>query len=207
MGRAFTLVDFENIQPTDLASLVQSDGEVLVFVGSNQSKVSIDLAMSMQALGSRAHYVKISGSGRNALDFHLAFHLGKLSAEHPGAGFTIISRDSGFDPLVTYMRQRGHVCRRVDEIQSAAASVAPRGDSTPKGQDVKVLPTSPIDRAKFVAEKLRTSTKPRTVARLNSMISTWFRKTLGQKELDAVLKALVSSKLITVDGEKVTYQL
>ena len=207
MGQTFTLVDYENIQPAGLVSLLSGSGGVLVFVGSNQPKVSIDLAMGMQALGSRAQYVKISGSGKNALDFHLAFHLGKLSAEHPGAGFTIVSRDSGFDPLVAYMRTLGHACRRVEDIQHAATSVSPQGASTPKVQELKALPTSPVDRANFVAAKLRTSTKPRTVARLNSMMSTWFRKSIDEKDLGAVLKALVSLKLIAIDGEKVTYKL
>lgn len=207
MARTFTLVDFENIQPTSLAALSGDDSGLLVFVGANQTKVPIDLAVSMQPLGSRAVYVKIAGTGRNALDFHLAFHLGKLSAEHPGADFTIVSRDAGFDPLVTYIQGLGHACRRVEEVRQPALPVAPSSNKQVAIQDGKALPTTAPDRARYVAEKLKSSTKPRTVDRLNSMVSTWFRKSLTQKELDAVLKALVSSKKITVDGQKVAYHL
>jgi hypothetical protein len=38
--------------------------------------------MALQALGSNGSYVKVSGHGRNALDFHIAYHIGKLSAAH-----------------------------------------------------------------------------------------------------------------------------
>lgn len=29
----------------------------------------------------RAEYIRISGNGSNALDFHIAFHIGELSAK------------------------------------------------------------------------------------------------------------------------------
>jgi hypothetical protein len=52
----------------------------------------------MQALGAKAQYVKISGNGSNALDFHIAFYIGHLGAVDPTAYFHIISKDAGFDP-------------------------------------------------------------------------------------------------------------
>lgn len=55
----------------------------------------------MQQLGADAQYIKIGGSGKNALDFHLAFYIGELSARDPEAYFNIVSKDTGFDPLVS----------------------------------------------------------------------------------------------------------
>ena len=53
----------------------------------------------------RASYLKISGSGRNALDFHIALP-GRACGRRPGASFHVISRDSGFDPLIRHLRER-----------------------------------------------------------------------------------------------------
>ena len=46
----------------------------MVFIGANQTKVTIEFASLLQQLGTRAQYLRISGNGRNALDFHIAFY-------------------------------------------------------------------------------------------------------------------------------------
>ena len=79
----YVLIDFENVQPANLGVLKHAGFKVLVFVGAQQTKVPFDLASAMQALGDAASYLKISGSGRNALDFHIACYLGELVAGEP----------------------------------------------------------------------------------------------------------------------------
>jgi len=99
------LVDFENVQPASLMALVSEPAfKVLVFVGASQTKIPFEFAASMQALGDNASYVKISGNGSNALDFHVAYYIGRLAAGDPTAYFHIISRDTGFDPLITHLK-------------------------------------------------------------------------------------------------------
>jgi hypothetical protein len=72
---------------------------VLVFVGSNLTKVPFYLASSLQTLGSNAEYVRTGGNGPNALDFHIAFYVGQLAWRDLNAYFHIVSKDTGFDPL------------------------------------------------------------------------------------------------------------
>jgi hypothetical protein len=67
------LIDFENVQPKNLEILKNHPFKIFVFVGANQTKVFFDLASTMQQFGDNAHYIKISGNGQNALDFHIAF--------------------------------------------------------------------------------------------------------------------------------------
>ncbi len=76
----------------------------MVFIGANQTKVPFEVAQAMQAMGSNAEYVKIAGNGSNALDFHIAFYIGQLAAADPTAFFHIISKDSGFDPLIAHLK-------------------------------------------------------------------------------------------------------
>ena len=53
----------------------------------------------MQALGDRANYVEIDGSGPNALDFHIAYYIGELATADPTGSFHVISKDKGSDPI------------------------------------------------------------------------------------------------------------
>ena len=73
MRTNYVLIDFENLQPELLEALDLEHFRVMVFMGANQSKVPVDFASQLQRLGTRAQYMRISGNGRNALDFHIAF--------------------------------------------------------------------------------------------------------------------------------------
>jgi PIN domain len=79
----YVLIDYENVQPTALTVLEQEHFKVIVFVGANQAKISFDVASAIQRMGTNASYIKISGNGPNALDFHIAFYVGQLSAAEP----------------------------------------------------------------------------------------------------------------------------
>lgn len=49
------LIDFENVQPSNLEVLQRHPFRVLVFVGAKQRKITFDLATALQALGDAAH--------------------------------------------------------------------------------------------------------------------------------------------------------
>jgi len=76
---SYIFIDFENVQPKDLALLRGRDFRVMIFVGATQAKLPTEFAIAVQALGPAAEYVQIEGSGRNALDFHIAYYLGHRS--------------------------------------------------------------------------------------------------------------------------------
>ena len=79
----YILIDYENVQPKALDLLNQEPFQVLVFVGANQTKISLETAVALQRFGARARYIQISGNGSNSLDFHIAFYIGQLSARNP----------------------------------------------------------------------------------------------------------------------------
>lgn len=57
---------------------------------------------ALQPFGADVESVQITGNGPSALDFDIAFYIGHLAQLHPGASFVIVSRDTGFDPLVKH---------------------------------------------------------------------------------------------------------
>ncbi len=106
MATQYVLIDFENVHPKNLELLTTHPFKVFVFVGASQTRVPFDLADSMQLLGNSARYIKISGNGQNALDFHIAYYVGELAGKDPDAHFHIISKDKGFDPLIKHLKGR-----------------------------------------------------------------------------------------------------
>jgi hypothetical protein len=81
-------------------------------------------------MGRRARYIEISGKGCNALDFHIAYYIGRIAAEEPGAVFRIVSKDTGFDPLVRHLTARGIACERMPALPGTVA-VKPAAKATP----------------------------------------------------------------------------
>ena len=77
MNKKIILVDYENIQNiNDLGKLSGYDFKILV--GNNQTKIPIEVVTSLQKYGETVTWLQVSGQGKNALDFFIAFFLGKF---------------------------------------------------------------------------------------------------------------------------------
>ena len=96
MRTNFVLIDSENVKPEYIEKLNHEHFRVVVFVGAHLTRLDFPTVKAVQALGVNGSYVQISSHGPSALDFHIAYYIGKLSAEHPNAYFHIISKDKGF---------------------------------------------------------------------------------------------------------------
>ena len=124
MNEQVFLVDLENVQKVDFAQLTKS-AHIKIFVGHLQPKLSTDLVQQALSLGSRFELVRIDGNGKNALDFHIACHLGEGICKYRKAEFVILSNDKGFDPLVRHLVARGFKCWRDGQARPAPAPRAP----------------------------------------------------------------------------------
>lgn len=196
MATNYVLIDFENVQPRNLELLTTHPFKVFVFVGANQSKVPFDLADSMQLLGNNAKYVKISGSGQNALDFHIAYYIGELAAKDPDAHFHIISKDKGFDQLIKHLESRKI---RIQREKDLAEIPLLRVSST----------TSSDEKISAIVKNLggRGQSRPRKVRTLENTINVLFTKKLDKSELSSLVKELQKRKLIVVNQGNVSYKL
>jgi hypothetical protein len=192
----YVLIDYENVQPDDIDTLQHEHVRVIVFVGPHQTKITFEKAAALQRMGTNAEYVRLSGSGANALDFHIAYYLGQLAAKDPTAYFHIISRDTGFDPLVKHLKERKLRACRVQTIGEIPL-LKP------------VDPKSPPDRLALIVADLqkRGAARPRTVATLSSTISAAFQKQLTAQEVGSLVSDLKKKGLVKVEGTKLTYNL
>lgn len=194
MRQNIILIDFENVQPESLSLLENDCFKVVIFVGANQTKIPFEIAASLQRMGENAEYVKIAGSGKNALDFHIAFHIGQLSEKNPTAYFQIISKDQGFDPLIQYLKSKKILSARLSSID-----------------EIPMLKTNkaklPNDRVQLYIEKLKEPnvSRPRTSKTLFNSINSFFQKQLSEQDIKIIINRMTEVKFINITNEKISY--
>jgi hypothetical protein len=194
MGTNFVLIDSENVRPEYIERLKHEHFRVVVFVGANLKRLDFSIVNAVQSLGSNGSYIQISSHGSNALDFHIAYYIGKLSAAHPDACFHIISKDTGFDPLIKHLKDQKISCSR-----SASVLEIPLVKSTEK-----LLTRQRA--ADFYKKRIASNkSRPATVRTLQSTILSHFHKALSGEEVAEVLEALTAAGSVVLNGKKVAY--
>ena len=196
MRTNYVLIDYENVQPTALAVLDQEPFQIIIFVGASQAKITFEVASALQSMGARAQYVKVSGNGSNALDFHIAFYMGQLAACEPDAYFHIISKDAGFDPLIQHLKSKKVRARRWCDVTDIPL--------------VKVVgATSLTEKLDVIIANLqqRGTAKPRTVKTLSGTINAIFQPGLSEAEVSSLIRELQKQGIVTITDTKVSYTL
>lgn len=198
MKTNYVLVDFENVQaqPEVGAQLADEHFRLILFMGTNQVRIDVALAKALQPLGQRVEYVTIGGAGRNALDFHIAYYLGKLTAAQPDAYFHVIAVDKGYDPLLAHLKEGGINAQRWPCIA-----------------DIPVLKTNSSGSTDYKLSAIianlvkRGAQRPASPKTLSSSISNLFQPKLQTAEVDSLVAELERQGVLTVTGNKVSYGL
>lgn len=115
MNPKLILVDYENISRIDL-SILDDSYRAIIFVGAQQNQPRASKKQATSHRFVRVDFQKITGSGKNALDFHIAFQLGRTIETAPHTECFVLSKDKGFDPLLSHLNKNGLQCRRVSCI-------------------------------------------------------------------------------------------
>jgi hypothetical protein len=192
----FVLVDSENVQPKNMSLLNGGPFKIKVFLGANQAKISLEIARALQVFGPDAEYIQIDGNGSNALDFHIAYYIGRLAADTPDAYFHVISKDTGFDPLIKHLKTQNILCQRSTSIADIPLVKISNSKSAPEKVDAII-----DNLAK------RKVSKPRTLKTLRSTIKSLFVNQLADEELEDLLEQLSKRGVINITDSKVNYEL
>ena len=190
------LVDFENIQKLDFDHIDTTNTNLAIFVGKSQNKIPFALVEKAQAFGDRLVWVKIAGDGKNNLDFHLAFELGRLCERmDKEIELIVLSKDSGYDSLIRYVNEIGIKTRRI-------ANPAELSDST------KQLPTSNF--TNYIANNLRkidNQKRPRTRRTLKKHIESLLREKAGANEIDAIFEEMFIKGFLSEVNNRLKYNI
>lgn len=194
--KAILLVDYENIQNIDLSVIQDPEIEIKIFVGQSQNKIPLELVQATQRFGHRVEWIKIDGSGSNALDFHIAFYLGRFSKDVGSGCFLVLSKDKGFDPLIKYINKNQISCQRIQSLLELS-------------QEKDVLISQNTDSIAKVLEnlsKIQKNKRPRTRKTLRQHIKSLLtQKKLSDQEIDTLVDTLFVQKKISEASNHLTY--
>jgi hypothetical protein len=139
MRPCVVLVDYENVQPTEFVEVAQAGCHVWFFVGSSQKRVSTDLPDFIARFPAQSRFIRMEKPGKNSLDFHICYYLGVAAHERPEWLYVLMSKDTGYDPLLAHVRTEGMHAQRVVTIPQlhallgiGTASRAEVGEVAPK---------------------------------------------------------------------------
>jgi hypothetical protein len=124
----WAFVDYENVGSLREPNLSGYE-RVVVFCGPKNTNIKLDSWHGELTL------IKVKSTGKNNLDFHLAFHLGRHHETADRAiEFHVVSKDQGFDGIVSHFKKLGRVCRRIGTEPQTVAKLKP-----------KLVPKKPIE--------------------------------------------------------------
>ena len=192
MSHKLLLVDFENVQQVDLSRL-EDNFHVVIFVGSSQKSVPIDLVASAQKLGERVEWQRVDGNGSNALDFYIACQLGRVIEKSPSLHCIVLSKDKGFDPLLRHLNKSGLKCKRINSL----LELEPKTATTEEPNYKRVFD---------LLSKSEKKSRPRKRATLSQHISSMFQKNISQGDVDRIIDILFANKMISESNNTITYE-
>jgi hypothetical protein len=198
----YILIDFENVQPSaaELGLIRGPDCHVRLFLGPHQTKLDVDLVKALQPLGAQVEYVQCDRKGKNALDFRIAFVLGRIVQEREVAAsptrrevrFIVVSNDAGFDELLDHLRTMGYDAARSANIESSITGAA--------------KPTANDDLAKAIANlREHPRNRPKTAAGLLRHLKTLLGKDATDARVQSLRDRLCRLGLARVVDGKVEY--
>jgi hypothetical protein len=166
-----------------------------VFHGKDQKFTGPLLKIALEFGKDKFIPVEISGTGKNASDFHIAYFLGKLSRDVENPFFHIISKDTGFKPLVHYLK----------DVEKIFCLQEPEITDIPLLKTVSEQPHK--SHYQIVLEFLssRNSGKPKTKNTLRNQIISVCKKEIDESEADRIIQQLVNNKVINCKEEYISY--
>lgn len=192
----YIFVDFENIHEVDLDLIADKPVVVILVLGERNKNLPVDLVGKLLRHAAQVRLVETGHAGKNALDFVLAYHIGKQAAADAKGYFHILSHDKGFDALIHHLKDNGIFAARHEEFGKIPVLQEDFGE-------IHALPEvpPPIDeRVKLLTSHIakNKTNRPKKEKTLLTHIHAHLGKKLSDAELNATIKALTDRKVIEI---------
>lgn len=223
-GTHYIFVDFENVQSVKLDLIAGKPVSVVLVVGKDQTKVPLSLVEQLMEHRDQVKLIRTEVKGKNALDFVLAGEVGSHVANHPSGSFHIVSRDKGFDALISHLRASGREAARHDTFakvpilgaaptarkSAAMVSAAPKKKSAAATarQPATARASAPIQKFERMKTRLApgSANRPKRLKALLGLMKDQAGP-LTEAESAALLEKLKSAGLLSISEQgAVTYK-
>src|SRR3954471_20768488 len=118
----YVFVDYENVHAVDLKLFDNKTVYLTLLMGPRHSRLNVELVEKLVEHAASVQLVRLKSSGNDALDFALAYYLGKAANADPTAYFHIVSKDTGFDSLIEHLGSRRVRVRRHEDYAALTFS-------------------------------------------------------------------------------------
>jgi hypothetical protein len=184
-------VDFENVPNIEIEEI--DDTRIFLFIGENQKRLSTSVVRTIQPLGRHAEWIQISGTGKNALDFHIAYYLA-IYKDQPETEHYIISKDAGFDPLIAHANGIGQKVKRVVSFADVFETI---------GLDREL--EQKYSKIKEILMKQQKARRPKSRKTLTSFIETTFQKKISTAEINKLIENLFRERFMEEKRKRISY--
>jgi len=223
-------MDFENVHQVDLTLIGAKSVSFTLMVGPQQGRLDATLVEKLMEHSASVRLVKLKTKANNALDFALAYYLGRAAVADPTAYFHIIAKDGGYDPLIEHLRDRHINVRRHATCadltftwpgKKLAVSESVEEKAVPKKVAAKKVPTKTATKkvAKKAAGKLDSAetrmervlkdfkehpkARPKKRTALNAKIANLTGKPADSPEVQGVIDRMVKMGKLSFDEKDV----
>jgi PIN domain len=120
--RRYLFIDYENLLQVKFKKLEKVASKIFIFVESSQETVPLALVRQAQRSGKNLRWIVVNNAGGGKLNYHIAFIMGKLHQKlEDDVEFAVVSNDSEFDPLISFINTTGRSCIRVKRKQDESS--------------------------------------------------------------------------------------
>jgi len=199
----YVFIDYENVHEVDLSLVENKMFNVTLLLGARQKKLDAALVEKLIENAASVQLVRLTTSGKNALDFAVAYYLGKAVNADPSAYFHIVSKDTGFDPLIKHLQSRSVRAHRHCDYTSLTVTASSK--STPKA-----APKVPDDLLARVIAHLRkhANNRPKRKKTLVSHLTAFSGKSASGSGVEELIESLSKAGHLSIgDKGAVTYNL
>jgi hypothetical protein len=189
----YLYIDYENVQDIQVSALTKAM-KVKIIYGLEQKKFPAELVTKLQPFGDAVEWIGVEGKGSNALDFFIAYYLGKEVAQHPTKQFIIYSKDTGFDPLITHLSKAKIALKRIVSFKQL------------NGASLSSVDDPNIRKIIDLFKKIKPVSRPKKRKTLTSAI-TDLMKGMSQTELDRLIDDLFIRKIVYEENGNIKYDL
>ncbi len=186
----YIFIDRENVKEEEFDRIGGKPAYLSILFGPNQKQLPLPVVRMIRDHAEQIELIETPAQGKNALDFILAYEIGRRAVQDPEGYFHIIAKDGGYDALLLHLRTRKiHASRR-----TSLAEIP--------------LFMNRNERAAYVTAHFGSGNSPRPGKRkgLENALQALFARTLEDEELQHLVGRLIHAKILTI-GEKdqVTY--
>ncbi len=217
--RRFIFIDFENLKKVKFKKLEKVCDRVFILIDAKETSIPFNLVQQIQRLGKSVRWIPIHNPNNGDLNYHIAFLMGKFHQKiDKQTEFAILSNDSSFDPLISFINSQARSCIRVRTKKSNAQKKIiqiPKNESKKAGKAAADLEKRYLEAAfkgnientatETIRRMKRTGKRPEELSMLRNYIILYNQELTKRGNVDDIIQQMENDKKIAVRGRAVTY--